>query len=80
MKFDCGPTPEEKRRAKAQRKAAKRAAWKAKVYTPHKWFAWFPVQVGSHDCRWLEHVERHGRIIENYIGDESVSWTYKALS
>lgn len=24
----------------------------------HPWFAWRPVRVGSHDCRWLETVER----------------------
>jgi len=24
----------------------------------HRWFAWKPVKVGPHDCRWLEYVER----------------------
>jgi len=45
MKFDCGKTPEERN--------AELKAW-------HDWFAWIPVRVGSHDCRWLEIVERKG--------------------
>lgn len=32
---------------------AKREAW-------HRWFAWYPVCVGSHDWRWLEVVESKG--------------------
>ena len=39
MKIDCGPTYAE--RAKIKQK------W-------HRWFAWRPVRVASHDCRWLE--------------------------
>lgn len=42
MKFNCGETLAEKKRL-GQR---------------HRWFAWYPVRVGSHDCRWLETVER----------------------
>ena len=45
VKWDCGPTWDEK--------LAARTAW-------HRWFAWHPVRVGSHDCRWLEYVERSG--------------------
>lgn len=37
MKLDCGPTWQEKWEA--------RQKW-------HRWFAWRPVRVGSHDCRW----------------------------
>jgi hypothetical protein len=43
MKFNCGPTPEEK--------CAARKEW-------HRWFAWRLVRVASGDCRWLEYVER----------------------
>jgi hypothetical protein len=43
MRFNCGPTAHEKRIARRQ--------W-------HRWFAWFPVRVGSRDCRWLETIER----------------------
>lgn len=47
MKFDCGKTLGE-RREDAQ------TYWMQ--WQP--WFAWYPVRVGSHDCRWLEYVER----------------------
>jgi hypothetical protein len=43
MKFECGPTA-------AERIAAEQE-W-------HPSFAWFPIRVGSHDCRWLERIER----------------------
>lgn len=43
MRFDCGETHEERRKRLTQ--------W-------HRWFAWFPVKVGDHDCRWFEFVER----------------------
>lgn len=43
MRFDCGETQEE-RFNRLER-------W-------HRWFAWRPVIVAPHDCRWLEYVER----------------------
>lgn len=43
MRFDCGLTGRELFEA--------RKLW-------HKWFAWYPVRIGSRDCRWLETVER----------------------
>ena len=43
MKIDCGETRKEKR---------------DRLKKCHKWFAWYPVRVGSHDCRWLEYVDR----------------------
>jgi hypothetical protein len=43
MKFDCGETTAEW--------GERRSKW-------HKRYAWYPVRVGSHDCRWLEYVER----------------------
>jgi hypothetical protein len=43
MKFNCGETLFEK--------VERTKEW-------HDWFAWRPVRVASHDCRWLETVER----------------------
>ena len=44
MRFDCGETWSEK--------WTRRCNW-------HPWFAWYPVRIhGTHDCRWLETVER----------------------
>lgn len=50
MKFNCGPTQDERRRQERDRFCV----W-------HKWFAWFPVRVGTNDCRWLEMVERRAK-------------------
>lgn len=57
MKFNCGPTRAEKRKAKKE--------W-------HRWFAWYPVRLRhwdehnmfreSRDCRWLEVIERKGHM------------------
>lgn len=47
MRFDCGETWAEK--------AKRLSRW-------HRWFAWHPVEVGPHDCRWLEYVERRERV------------------
>lgn len=52
MKYDCGETYVEKWDRLGQ--------W-------HRWFAWRPVRVGLHDCRWWEYVER--RITQKH-------WTY----
>lgn len=43
MRIDCGETAEEENRRLSE--------W-------HAWFAWHPVRVGSHDCRWLETIWR----------------------
>lgn len=74
MKFDCGPTREEKlEMRKAQYIANQR--W-------HKVFAWTPKRVGSHDCRWLETVERRGVERETYgdygMGYRYLEWEYRA--
>lgn len=42
MKLNCGPTWGE------------RIAFKK---TWHRWFAWYPLRVGSRDYRWFEAVE-----------------------
>lgn len=53
MKFDCGPDKAQRRlnrlRAKEERITA--------LSTWRRWFAWYPVRVGSDDCRWLEVVD-----------------------
>jgi hypothetical protein len=51
MKFDCGETWQEKE--------ARLGKW-------HRWFAWRPVYLGPHDCRWLEFIWRRG--------DRCASW------
>jgi hypothetical protein len=45
MKWDCGETWGEK---------------KARLGKWHLWFAWRPVRVADHDCRWLEYIWRRG--------------------
>lgn len=47
MKFNCGRTREEKQ-----------AEYIRHHFNWHYKFAWWPVQVDKHDCRWLEFVER----------------------
>jgi len=63
MKFDCGPTSAEKVAAKER--------W-------HQWFAWHPIRLGSHDCRWREVVERKGTFSYNSGGGCWV-WEYRDL-
>lgn len=46
MKWDCGETLDEKE--------VRFGAW-------HKWFAWHPIKVADHDCRWLVWIERQGK-------------------
>lgn len=58
MRFACGKA--------AAVRAAKKLEW-------HRWFAWRPVRVGQHDCRWLEYVERKGRIL---CGPDGCYWFF----
>jgi len=60
MKWDCGETRQER--------VARLTDW-------HPWFAWRPIQVASHDCRWLEVIERKGSY-HRYFG--IVLWEYRA--
>lgn len=62
MKFDCGPTPWEVFDAKQK--------W-------HSWFAWRPARIESHDCRWLEYVERKGTWHHIYM-HSWWSWEYRS--
>lgn len=71
MKINCGPTPEEQTEINK---------------TWHRWFAWRPVRVASHDCRWLETIERkgtsYGGIQPSFGGPPSVMkwrWEYRAI-
>lgn len=61
MKFDCGETGRERE--------SRLSVW-------HRWFAWHFVRIGSHDCRWLEWVERKGVHFSNQGGDYW-SWEYR---
>lgn len=49
------------------KKANRRAEW-------HRKFAWWPVQVAPGDCRWLEVVQRKGRVERGY---ECYRWVYE---
>lgn len=42
----------------------------------HKWFAWYPVFITSHDWRWLEFVERKGEWHDNGLAVENC-WRFK---
>lgn len=58
MKLDCGPTAEEKLEAKEFR-----------LKNWHKFFALIPRRIGeSHECRWLEFIERKGQYVCGYGG------------
>lgn len=63
MKFDCGPSWEEKQ--------AQMGAW-------NRWFAWRPVYLGTHDCRWLEHVMRRAEYRLDYSGGGWWVYEYRA--
>ena len=58
MKFACGKTTDEKREAAIRRD-----------FVWHLKFAWLPIKLGKHDCRWLEYVERC-KVKLNLRGDE----------
>jgi len=65
MKIDFGETQLEKIR---------------RLEKPHRWFAWYPVEVGPHDHRWLEYVERTGcRFFRSVKFGIGWYWTYKAI-
>ena len=65
MKFNCGPTKEERRELAEKEKALKvqrMANWNV-------WFAWYPVRLGKGDCRLFENVERQfSGVRVNYRG------------
>jgi hypothetical protein len=63
MKFDCGPSYGE---------------WFAAREKWRRWFAWRPVFVASHDCRWLETVEVKGTYHSSIMGGWW-EWHYRPL-
>lgn len=58
MKFNCGPSPETKRRRERE------AADEARLYYTnwHPFFAILPRRVGENDCRCFERIERKGTV------------------
>lgn len=78
MKIDCGLSPETRRQRAVQAEKDRREA----LQKWHRWFAWRPVRLGDHDCRWLEHVERLG-VRDYFPGEDGPyyrwAWTYRAL-
>lgn len=54
MKFNCGPTREEK----AKRKEEAYLAWRSTYGRWRKWFAWRPVRTKTGEFRWMEFVWR----------------------
>jgi len=49
------------------------AAYVLRMSRWHRWFAWRPVRVGTHECRWLEFVER--KRVWYGIGETSARYT-----
>ena len=43
----------------------------------HPWFAWRPVWVAEHDCRWLEWIERKGAQWAGSM-EKIWCWSYRA--
>ena len=64
MRFNCGPTRQEK--------DEKKKFW-------HKWFAWHPVKVGNREGIWLELVERKGTIWTSYGQYAGWIWEYRRI-
>lgn len=62
MRFNCGES------------AAKRIN---RIQNWHCWFAWHPVQVAEHDCRWLETVERKGTFVDMLPLSSFWKWQYR---
>jgi hypothetical protein len=58
MRFNCGPTEDEKQALRIAKKAKQIRDSIKDVGVWKPWFAWYPVRVASRDCRWLEWVER----------------------
>jgi hypothetical protein len=71
MKLDCGKRSRPVRR---ELRIRAKCLW-------HIWYAWFPVRVGPHDCRWLEPVQRRGTYHENWgEGGDYWIWDYVSSS
>jgi hypothetical protein len=75
MKFSCGLTPDEKRELQFQ----KDLEHKRYLEGWHDFFALWPRQVASGDCRWLETIERKGERHRYYDswGMAGYVWTWE---
>lgn len=67
MKFNCGPTPEQKEADRLHR-----------LTNWHPFFVMWPRRLGEGDCRWLETIERRGRYLLGFDGPEDWRWEYRA--
>ena len=63
MRWDCGETWDEK---------------KARLSSWNPFYAWYPIKVSDHDCRWFECVQRKGEYWVDW-GDSGWNWEYKDL-
>jgi hypothetical protein len=63
MRFDCGETEFEKT---------------YRLINWHSWFAWRPVKLDDHDCRWLECVARRGEQKSSWH-ETWWEWSYRPL-
>lgn len=61
MKWDCGPTAEEKREIRRKATIEKTRRMVAEDEKWHDYFAFTPTRVGPRDCRWFETIERRVR-------------------
>lgn len=81
MKFNCGPSPEAKRRRKRELADAEHR----RLIDWHPFFTLLPRRIGENDCRWLERIERRGvygkKIVPTMWGLAwywTYSWEYRA--
>ena len=72
MKFNCGPTPEER----ADERRRQQAEERIKLEQWHDYFTWWPIRIGSGDCRWLETIERKGEYHTPLDNFDSDYWHY----
>lgn len=63
MRFNCGPTWQEKIEAKER--------W-------HHWFAWYPVRINKRECVWLGRIARKG-VYCCAAGYCCWTWTYSPI-
>lgn len=82
MKFNCGPSPETKR----MRREYAAHAEHLRLTNWHSFFTLWPRRVGENDCRWLERIERRGKVVRKlsvlpYDGlayYSTYAWEYRA--
>lgn len=81
MKFNCGKTSSERVQERENNWRLKQQ----KLKNWHRKFLWFPVSMHdgegneTHDCRWLETVERKGHISLSWYGNHIWNWQYRPI-